>query len=432
MYRKEVNEKSPLRLLESSIHGGLGAGNLGVVMARAGTGKTAFLVQIALDDLMRDRDVLHFALGQRLEHVRDWYDAIFDDHAELSGLDDKEAVRAAIMQRRVIQAHADHKLQAEQVERAVQLYATHLQLRPKVILVDGFDWEGPVAEVAGTLGALKAIAKRLGAELWMTAQTHRQSTPAHPVEVPPPCSSFVALVDVAVFLEPHGAFATVRILKDHDAVSASSTHLQLEMDTMRLIEDGATVEAPVSSRRLPPAAFTLLSGAARGAESEFGAAAEEWGVGELNFSFEGRPVERRRGVMVLDEQELARGRVSHAYLQAQMHRQYPNTPQFQRMLDTIWHQVNTAGEVFVVGSILADGTVKGGTGWAAELARHWHKPLYVFDQERGAWQTWKDGAWSDQGAPTITKTRFTGTGTRFLTDDGRRAIRDLFARSFGA
>ncbi len=69
----------PLRILESSTKGGLGAGKLGVVMARAGVGKTAFLVQIGLDDAMRERPVLHIALGQELEHVQSWYDALFDE-----------------------------------------------------------------------------------------------------------------------------------------------------------------------------------------------------------------------------------------------------------------------------------------------------------------------------------------------------------------
>ena len=57
MFKKEVNEQSPLRILEASIHGGLGKGNLGVVAARAGVGKTACLVQIGLDDLLRDKHV---------------------------------------------------------------------------------------------------------------------------------------------------------------------------------------------------------------------------------------------------------------------------------------------------------------------------------------------------------------------------------------
>ena len=59
MDRKQINDQSPLRILEQSSHGGLGRGNLGVVMARAGVGKTAFLVHIALDTLLRDRKVFH-------------------------------------------------------------------------------------------------------------------------------------------------------------------------------------------------------------------------------------------------------------------------------------------------------------------------------------------------------------------------------------
>ena len=60
----------------------------------------------------------------------------------------------------------------------------------------------------------------------------------------------------------------------------------------------------------------------------------------------------------------------------------PKTAIFQKILQTIWHQVATAGEVFVVGRLQEDDTVKGGTGWAVELARHFKKPLFVFDQEK--------------------------------------------------
>ena len=46
MYRKELNERNPLRLFEHSIHGGLGPGNIGVVVARhgIGTGFESFMV----------------------------------------------------------------------------------------------------------------------------------------------------------------------------------------------------------------------------------------------------------------------------------------------------------------------------------------------------------------------------------------------------
>ena len=64
MFRKEAILQSPLRILDRSIRGGLGKGHLGVIMAPAGVGKSACLVQIGLDALLREKPVLHVAVGQ--------------------------------------------------------------------------------------------------------------------------------------------------------------------------------------------------------------------------------------------------------------------------------------------------------------------------------------------------------------------------------
>jgi hypothetical protein len=74
------------------------------------------------------------------------------------------------------------------------------------------------------------------------------------------------------------------------------------------------------------------------------------------------------------------------------------------------------------------GGAHGGTGWAVELARHWGKPVHLFDQER---KRWYERDWVE-AQPAITRERFAGAGTRSLSDDGRAAIRALFERSFGA
>ena len=83
MYRKEVNERSPMRVFEKSMHGGLGRGNVGVVLSRAGVGKTALLVQIALDDLLRDRRVLHISTEHALLHGRPLVDVLQDLESDL-------------------------------------------------------------------------------------------------------------------------------------------------------------------------------------------------------------------------------------------------------------------------------------------------------------------------------------------------------------
>jgi hypothetical protein len=179
-----------------------------------------------------------------------------------------------------------------------------------------------------------------------------------------------------------------------------------------------------------PEDCTLYSGAAQGAEAAFGAAAERHGIGEVNFTFEGHTDARTRGIRVLTPLELRRGDVSLAYVSRLMHRQFHDTPLFKKVLQTIWHQVNSGQEIYVVGRILDDGTVKGGTGWGAEFAKLCNKPLYVFDQDAKGWFRWDGSAWQDAGRPVIEHAEFTGTGTRFLNDDGRGAIDELLQRSF--
>jgi KaiC/GvpD/RAD55 family RecA-like ATPase len=429
MYRKEVNAQSPLRILDKSIHGGLGPGNLGVIMARAGVGKTACLVQIGLDDLMRERPVLHVALEQTVEHVQSWYDALFDDLAARTDLQKAEAVRALLAKNRIIQSFTDHDIWPARLEKAVEMFKAHLDFKPSTILVDGYNWSAhSVAENAAMIGAFKAQAKLLGAELWISAQTHREGATERTGKLAAPWDQYQGLIDVALLLEPQNHHVSLRLLKDHDHADVAATHLVLHPDTLRIVPEGEERAAAID---MPPSAHTLLSGGAKGAEAAFGACAERWGLAELNFSFEGRSPTRTRGVVRLTEEELAEGAVSSRYLEAHMHRSYPQTPLFQKTLQTIWHQVNTASEVFSVGTILEDNTVKGGTGWAAELARHWKKPVHVFDQERKGWYHWDGHDWVEEAPPKIQGRRFTGTGTRFLSEDGLVAIQGLFERSFG-
>ena len=179
----------------------------------------------------------------------------------------------------------------------------------------------------------------------------------------------------------------------------------------------------------------LFSGGAHGAEAEFGACAERHRVEEVNFTFDGHKIARQRGVRVLNHEELQNGDVSLAYVSRLMHRRFADAPTIRKILQTIWYQVNNGQEIYVVGAVLDDGTVRGGTGWGAEFAKLCNKPLHVFDQEKNSWFTWTGEEWdkrSSANGPLITHAHFTGTGTRALTPNGKRAIGELFTRSFGA
>jgi hypothetical protein len=183
-----------------------------------------------------------------------------------------------------------------------------------------------------------------------------------------------------------------------------------------------------------PADCILFSGGAPGAEAEFGACAERHGVEEVNFTFTGHTLARTRGTRVLNHEELQSGDVSLEYVSRLLQRRYTDAPTIRRVLQTLWYQVNHGQEVYVIGHLLDDGTVRGGTGWGAEFAKLCNKPLFVFDQEKDDWFAWTGTDWraSDSASlPVITHPHFTGTGTRLLEDNGRQAIEGLFDRSFG-
>ena len=382
---------------------GLGPGELGMVMAGAGVGKTAFLIHIALGELQAGRHVVHIALGQTLDNVQMIYETL------LSGAGETD--RTVLFRHRAIQTFSDKHLTAERLEKTLQTFRRHLQIEPTSILIDGYDFQSQPPE---RLSEYKELARSVGAQLWLSRRTSRNTS------VPGP-------IDLAVYLEPEDDCVQARLLKMFDESPPEEPVLWMAPATLRPLPD----KNQPAAGGLSPGDCTLFSGAHSGAETEFGAQAESFGLAERNFSFRGRDVVRRRGLVLLKPAELRQGEVSAVYLNTHMKREFSDSEEFKKVLQTIWHQVNPAQEVFAIGIIQSDLTVKGGTGWAVELAKHLNKPVHVYDQDQGRWFSWEEAQWKPVDAPVIRFSRFVGTGTRSLNKNGRKAIHDLFQRTFG-
>ena len=116
---------------------------------------------------------------------------------------------------------------------------------------------------------------------------------------------------------------------------------------------------------MKPEDCILFSGGATGAEAAFGACAERHGVEEVNFTFDGHAVERRRGVRVLNHEELQNGDVSLEYVSRLMNRRYTQAATIRKVLQTLWYQVNAGQEIYVIGTILPDRTLTLAPGVAA-------------------------------------------------------------------
>ena len=114
---------------------------------------------------------------------------------------------------------------------------------------------------------------------------------------------------------------------------------------------------------------------------------------------------------------------------ARMGRRYARVDKIRKVFQIIFHMVNKGYQVFAIGWIQSDKTVKGGTGWGVELAKFFNRPVSVFDQGENKWYTWEKNEWKED-EPVILHETFCGTGTRNLSDEGKKAIEDLFSRSF--
>jgi len=176
--------------------------------------------------------------------------------------------------------------------------------------------------------------------------------------------------------------------------------------------------------------YTLYTSGLKGAEATFAEAAEKLGVKDVVYSFDGHKLSREKNVVILSKDQLERGDISMELASRMLNRTYYETEKIRKVLQTIFHMVNSGHQVFVVGTIQEDGSVKGGTGWAVELAKMFNRPLHVFDQPQKKWFTWKSG-WHED-TPIIEYDTFVGSGTRYLSEAGREAIEKLFQDSFGS
>jgi hypothetical protein len=233
MHRRQIHERSPLRVFERSIHGGLGAGNIGVVASRAGTGKTSFLVGIALDDLMRRRKVCHVALEQSVDHVREYYDELFNDLRHETHTLGSPEDRIEMERARHIHSFVGHCFSVEKLSEMLASLREDLRFEPSLLVVDGHDFR---PEQRGEVEAMREIARRAGCELWMSVRTHRDGPVTKPGELPTPLGPYAEILSVVVGLESVGDTVRIRLLKDHDSPALADLYLDLDPRTMLIVE----------------------------------------------------------------------------------------------------------------------------------------------------------------------------------------------------
>ena len=146
-------------------------GCLGAIAARAGVGKTSFLVQIALHAMLSGRNILHFNLTDPLKKNVLWYKEVFsrlvDMYPDMKGAVELDAIinRRFIMTMKVgaFSVGAMRERLADLVEQ--EIFSPHL------LIVDGLNFDEPQE---GTIADLKTLAQDFSLQTWVAMPVHRE------------------------------------------------------------------------------------------------------------------------------------------------------------------------------------------------------------------------------------------------------------------
>ncbi|MDH7511903.1 MAG: hypothetical protein QHH14_03030 [Clostridiales bacterium] len=229
MIKDEFIKRSPLRILEESIHGGLGRGNIGVLASRKGVGKTACLVQIATDKLFQQKPVIHVSYSSRVDHIIGWYEDMFREIAGRLNLESTAEVHDDLIKNRVIMNFNQEGTRAEQVMRSLEAMITHGKFAAETIIVDGYNF---LHSLPGDLQKFKDFAGNMGLEVWFSASLKGEEPLFDEAGLPNELKPQLDEIDVLITLRFRDNRVKLEVVKDRGYPPAGELKIGLDPATL--------------------------------------------------------------------------------------------------------------------------------------------------------------------------------------------------------
>ena len=226
MGNNELVVSNPLRALGLEDKSGSVQAMMGLVMARAGLGKTAILVQFALDCMLLGNKVLHVAIGEGVDKTRTWYDDI------LSLLTDGEKLESIpeIMKNRMIMTFKESSFSKALLEERLDDLVKQNIYKPECLIIDGYDFAN---NDKASLEGLRNFMNDRGLKMiWFSAVSHRDDKRVSLDGVPAPCHEVDSLFETVLLIKPVGDAMKLDILKCDSCKLDPGTTLMLDPSTM--------------------------------------------------------------------------------------------------------------------------------------------------------------------------------------------------------
>lgn len=231
MLKKTLSSRSPIKVLEKNISGGVGPGNIGIFASKKGVGKTACLVQIALHRLFEEKPVIHVSYASRVDYIISWYEEIFKNLTTRENLKSAMEIHDRIVRNRVIMNFRQEGMKTDQVLKSLESLLGPGNFHARTIIVDGFNFYLPCAE---DMALFKKFATDHQLEFWFSCSLKGEDPLFDEKGIPFVLKDYLDSIDVIITLEHDNSHVQLKLVKDHDQISNKKLKLQLDPQTLLL------------------------------------------------------------------------------------------------------------------------------------------------------------------------------------------------------
>jgi KaiC/GvpD/RAD55 family RecA-like ATPase len=213
-----------------SIRGGLKPGEIGIIAAPAGLGKTSVLVQIALDKLLQDQKVIHVSFTKHSDYVLAWYEEIFEESVRKKNLEQLDEVKNEIVKNRVLMKFTQEGVTGEQILNSLGALIRDGGFNAQWIIIDGFDFAKTDPE---QIAKVKKAAAELGLSFWYSCNAERYDKQG----IPAALAGYADVMDVIVVLDPRPDHIKLAVVKDRETLNPGQSALRLDPKTLLMLEE---------------------------------------------------------------------------------------------------------------------------------------------------------------------------------------------------
>lgn len=207
-------------------------GGFAAILARAGVGKTALLVQIAINSMRWGKNVLHISTADPVDKVDLWYREMFQrlnqEHASL----EIHKIRDQLLRHRFIMTFETESFSMAKLKKRVDELISQDIFVPALIIIDDFSFDAVSEE---ELADLKSFVEHNRLAFWFTIRTHRDE-PTGETKIPTRLTPMARWFDLILRLEPDSDRIYVRQVFIDENAAENTDILFLDPSTLLIRE----------------------------------------------------------------------------------------------------------------------------------------------------------------------------------------------------